>query len=160
MSEQRGWREAGCYVWRTRKPHAPIGLPFIGRHFAYGGETGSRYHRDLQHIRGGGSYSTLPKPWSDLDPKPYPLPCFFPNNRRFRQFQEKLYIRLLLPVYNVEHNKGNPRRITPRKAAQQRAERDAYGKITVVAHLALRWVIIGSVVGIAAYFLFGQGGVA
>lgn len=155
-----GWRQAGCYVWRTRKPHAPLGLPFVGRHFAYVGETGSRYHRDPQHVRGGGTYGAVAKPWSDLDPKVYPLPCLFPNSQRSRLFHEKLYTRILLPVYPTENNTGNPRRITSEHAQAQRAARDRLGKSVVIVQMLVRWLVSATVLSCALllYIHYGQGG--
>jgi hypothetical protein len=123
-SRARGWRECGCYVWRTRKPHAVLGLPLIGRHTAYVGETGSRYFRDQQHRFGDARYGASGKSWSDLGPKVYPLPCFLPHVKWCREVQEKIWIKLLMPVYNTEWNGGNPRRIKPIKAQQQRWARD------------------------------------
>jgi hypothetical protein len=129
-------------VWRTRKPHAFLGLPVIGRHTAYVGETGSRYFRDRQHRYGDSRYQAAGKPWSDLKPKVYPLPCLFPASPTARKIQEKLWIWLLLPVYNVEWNTKNPRRITPMKAQQQRWWREEHkavqrGAAAVRAALAL-----------------------
>jgi hypothetical protein len=158
MSQVRGWRRCGCYLWRTRKPHAIVGLGlrflvpvaiatawitwmlgnpvwwlafllplFSGRHNAYVGETGNRFFRDRQHIHGSYRYDTAGKPWSDLDPKVISLPCLFPSNELARAIQEKIYIWIFLPVYNVEWNTKNPRRIKPGKAEQQRWARDANG---------------------------------
>jgi hypothetical protein len=128
MSKTRGWRNCGCYAWRTRKPSAPIGLPFIGRHFAYVGETGSRRHRDVQHAAGGGTYNAVRKDWADLDPKVYPLPCPFPQWKWTRKAMETLYMFLLWPVYNDQKNKWNPRRISLNRARRQRIERDTVGQ--------------------------------
>lgn len=124
----KGWRTAGCYVWRTRKPGAPLGLPIIGRHFGYVGETGSRYHRDRQHIHGGGRYGAVAKPWADLAPRCYPLPCLFPRWKWGRKIQEWFWIKLLLPVYNDKHNRSNPRRIKLGRQEAQRWARDAAAK--------------------------------
>jgi hypothetical protein len=114
------WREAGCYAWRGQKYNGR------GRHFLYVGETGSRVHRDPQHLHGDAYYGAMPKPWSDLDPKVYPLPCFFPHNRAARRVQEFLWIMILFPAYNVVANRWrpNPRRITPWVAKAQRLERE------------------------------------
>lgn len=142
---RRTWRKAGCYLWRTRKPHAPIGLPLLGRHNGYVGQTNSRRRRDEQHQRGSLTYGTMPARWSDLEPKVYALPCLFPNWKRARLAQEWLWIKLLMPVYNVQHNRTNPRRITPRRAAAQRAERDRVHLGFNLGRLAVRWVI-GAVV--------------
>lgn len=121
----RGWRNAGCYVWRTRKPHAPFGMPIFGRHFAYAGQSNSRHHRDQQHRFGDPARGILPASWSDLDAKVYPLPMLFPSWKWARLQQERLWIGLLCPVYNVlEQPSWNLRRISRAEAARQRAARD------------------------------------
>jgi hypothetical protein len=145
MARRRTWREAGCYMHRTRKPHAPIGLPIIGRHTAYVGETGSRYHRDRQHRFGGGTYGATAKVYADLDLKIYPLPCLWPNWKAARKVQEWLYIKALFPVYNVQHNGTNPRRIKPRVAESQRWERDKQRELGLrtlnLGRVAVRWSV-------------------
>ncbi len=142
----RGWRERGLYVHRTRKPHAFLGLPIIGRHTAYVGETSSRYYRDRQHRYGGGTYGAIAKSYTDLDLKIYPLPCLFPGWKWARKVQEKFWILLLLPVYNVQWNKANPRRISPRQAESMRWARDAArGKLGVGVNLGravVRWALL------------------
>ncbi len=152
------WKKSGCYVWTARKPHALFGwslrflaplaaagmlalymldgpwplalatLAFSGRHVAYVGETSSRFFRDRQHRYGDSRYGAVGKDWMDLAPRVYPLPCLFPRWKWARKAQEKLYIFLLLPVYNTQWNKKNPRRITPTKAQIQRWGRDARSK--------------------------------
>ncbi len=99
-------------------------LKCSGRHIAYVGQTGSRSARDLEHIYGGGKFKALPKPWSDLKPRVYSLPSFH-WWKWSREFTERFWIVLLLPVYNVQHNTKNPRRIKPWVAQRQRAVRDA-----------------------------------
>jgi len=148
------WKTRGCYLWRTRKPHARFGLPlrfllpaclvaatmlhslgapwwpalvplfFSGRHNAYVGQTSSRRNRDRQHLYGDRRHGAAGKDWSDLDPKCYPLPCLFPRFKFWREFSESAWILFLLPVYNVRGNKRNPRRITPAKAGRQRIARE------------------------------------
>lgn len=118
------WRARGVYAWRCKKPHAPIGLPFIGRHWAYCGQSNSRRRRDREHLFGSVTYGTLPASWSDLAPKVYSIWILFPGWRRARLTQEWLWIKLLMPVYNDQHNRTNPRRISREKAARQRAARD------------------------------------
>lgn len=119
-----GWA-GGVYGYRTRKPGAWWGLPFIGRHWAYIGETTSFYHRGKQHIEGGGTYQAVRKNWSDLDPKCYCLPL--PSWKWLLRSVETLAIVLTWPVYNIQKNRWNPRRIPPWQAAAQRAARDAEG---------------------------------
>lgn len=131
-------------MWRTRKPSAPIGLPFVGRHFAYVGESNSRRHRDAQHLYGGGTYSSVPKHWADLDPKVYPLPCPFPQWAWTRKAMETFYVALFWPVYNDRKNRWNPRRISLTKQKQQRAERDMFGSKSVAAlSMVLRILAFG-----------------
>jgi hypothetical protein len=118
---------------------------FSGRHNAYVGHTKSRYFRDNQHRFGDSRYGAAGKPWMDLDAKVYPLPCLFPRNKLAREIQEKLWIFMLLPVYNVEWNTKNPRRIKPVKAQQQRWARQSkrWGWIMPrVARIALYGVVL------------------
>jgi hypothetical protein len=98
-------------------------LKCTGRHIAYVGQTGSRLHRDADHIFGRPSRGILPKPWSDLKPRAYALPSF-PWWKRSRELTEKGWIKLLRPVYNVQHNMKNRRRIKPWIAKTQRSMRD------------------------------------
>lgn len=119
------------YAYRTDKPAAVIRLPLFGRHWAYAGRTCNGVRRDLEHLTGGGRYNTVPKPWADLAPTRYVI---FRRKRRMEittKFLEVLTIRVLLPVYNVEYNRGNPRRIKPYVQKAQRAARNErnYGKI-------------------------------
>lgn len=136
------WRRRGVYVWRTDKPYALRCLPFIGRHFAYVGQSNSFRRRDREHLFGSMAYDSpvQAKPWSDLRPKRYAVPVLFPGWRWARERQEWLMIKLLLPVYNVQHNRTNPRRITPARALAQRAMRDrnrAARKVVAVIRAAL-----------------------
>ena len=100
------------YLYRTRRPSG------FGQHIGYIGVTNSPHYRDVQHR----AY----QPWSDLIACRYVIPLG--RVPRFLAcFLEALLIQLVLPVYNVQHNRGNPRRIKPWKA---RAQRDAryYGR--------------------------------
>ncbi len=153
MSRRRNWKQAGCYVWRTRKPHAFLGLPIIGRHTAYVGETSSRYHRDRQHRYGGGTYGHTAKMWADLDPKVYALPCLLPWWKPARKAQEKLWILLLAPVYNVQWNGWNPRRITPRQLERQRWARDASGMRVNVGRALSRGALTLGLLALAGWVL-------
>jgi hypothetical protein len=94
-----------------------------GRHIAYVGQTNNRSRRDVEHIFGSVKYGTKPKPWSDLQPRAFSLPSFH-WWKWSRELSEKLWIWLLLPVYNVQWNTLNPRRITPHRAEQHRKVRD------------------------------------
>jgi hypothetical protein len=119
------WKRQGCYMWRTRKPHAPLGLPVLGRHTGYIGQTGSRWHRDRQHLAGSVRWGAAKQPWSDLEPKVYPLPCLFPQWRWSRELSETLWTWLLCPVYSVEKQAPwNLRRISRARAARMREARD------------------------------------
>lgn len=139
---KKTWRNSGCYLWRTRKPSAFLGLPFIGRHNAYVGETSSRYFRDNQHLYGDSRYGTAAKPWSDLDPKAYPLPCLFPGWKWARKAQETIWIWLLCPVYNDRKQPPyNVRRIRPIKAQQQRWARQKTGIKVNVTRVAARYAL-------------------
>jgi hypothetical protein len=118
----------GIYLFRTRKPYAMIGLPVIGRHNGYTGQTRDYRLRWAQHIIGGGKYRAVPKSWSDLDPKPWrilPLPRWlFLHAPRVVDLLEAVCIFATAPVYNVQLNKGNLRRISLQRAAMQRRFRD------------------------------------
>jgi hypothetical protein len=130
----------GLYVWRTRKPHAILGLPFIGRHFAYGGMTNSYSCRELEHLTGRSprlrpAQYKVPANWSDLEPKCYrvlPLPDSWTNGRYGRvivKALESALIGLTCPVYNeTQQAPWNLRRISRARAARMRAERDTVGK--------------------------------
>lgn len=86
-----------------------------GRVNGYAGVTNSPFPRERQH--------RATQQWSDLDP----IFHFIPLGRvpRFvALIAEWLLIKATLPLYNVQHNRSNPRRITPRVARLQRAARD------------------------------------
>lgn len=115
-------RKSGIYIYRTRKPGAVFGVWFFGRHFAYVGETLSFYHRGKQHLLGGGNYDVKAKDWSDLKPKCYRIPL--PPWKWLLRSGETLVISLTWPVYNIQKNLWNPRRISPARARAQRLARD------------------------------------
>ncbi len=146
-------KRAGVYAYRTRKPHAPIGLPLIGRHWGYVGQTNSFYHRHAQHTRGGGTYNAIPKDWATLEPKRYILPCLFPHWRRARLMQEQLWIWLLWPVYNVQGNRWNPRRITPAAARRQREARIRTGSDFNLGRWLFRLALYAVLAGAAIAYL-------
>jgi hypothetical protein len=137
---------AGVYVYRTRKPGAPFGLPIIGRHFAYVGQS---KRLDIRHRQHSGKplpwdrYASTGQPWSDLNPVCYRLRL--PPWRWLLLLVEALLIGLLWPVYNIKLNKHNPRRITAYRAIQMRATRDALARHAGPTQLlartiaALRW---------------------
>jgi hypothetical protein len=148
----RGSR-GGVYVWRTRKPGALLGWPIIGRHFAYVGETSSFKHRERQHLGRpipNDPYASTGAAWCDLAPRCYRIPL---RGKWLRKIAEPLLVWTLFPVYNVQFNKHNPRRISRYRAIQMRATRDSRARrphaIALAARLvgALRWYhFVGSVV--------------
>ena len=142
------WR-GGAYVYRTRKPHAVLGLPVIGRHFGYVGESNDFDRREGEHLRGSTRYATpvAAKPWADLAPKCYRIPL--PDSRWLRRALEWLLIKLLMPVYNVKMNMTNPRRIRPWTAQEQRRRRDEKGIGYKVGVSLVRWVTLAAVAGLA-----------
>ena len=146
MSKYKG----GLYVWRVDKPHAFLGLPFVGRHFGYAGMTNSYYFRAQQHLNGSVRYGTVPARWSDLRPKCYhilPLPDWLLKSknkwrRRFVRLLETIMIGLLCPVYNeTQQAPWNIRKISKAKAAAQRAARDELGRAAVLAKAFIRSVV-------------------
>lgn len=120
---RKRWKRQGVYVWRVRKPHAVFGLPFIGRHFGYLGQSSSFYHRDRQHE---GKDSRHPAAsWSDLEPRVYRLPCLFPQWRWSRELSESAWTWLLCPVYpERKQPPWNLRKISRIRAANMREARD------------------------------------
>lgn len=154
------WRERGVYVWRCDKPYAVFGLPIIGRHFAYVGQSNNFRRRDREHLFGSLAYEAqvLPKPWSDLRPKRYAVPVLFPGWRRARLAQEWLMIKLLLPVYPVQHNRTNPRRITPARARAQRTMRDRKGsqRLIVGALRSATWISLWASIFTMIYWMVAR----
>lgn len=122
-------RGQGIYLFRTRKPHAPFGLPIIGRHNGYVGQSNNYARRYEQHIRGGGRYNVRMKHWSDLQPRFHrilPLPRWmFELTPWAVNMIEALCILVLLPVYNVKLNKHNLRRISLNRQRAHRFMRDS-----------------------------------
>lgn len=111
------WKYQEIYLYRTKRPSG------WGRHNGYTGRSCAPKIRDKQHRNGGRGKPAAS--WSDLDPQRYVL-------IRFKHFPEWgiipiewLCIKLTMPVYNDQHNRWNPRRISKRKAKAQRARRDA-----------------------------------
>lgn len=137
--------KAGVYIYRTRKPGALFGWPVVGRHVAYVGQTKSFGHRHRQHTgtpRPWDPYARTGQPWSDLNPVCYRIPL--PPWRWLLLLVEWMLIKTLLPVYNIKHNKTNPRKITAYRALQMRATRDKarmFGRAWWLARTvaALRW---------------------
>lgn len=143
-------RGQGIYLFRTRKPHAPFGLPIIGRHNGYVGQSNDYARRYEQHIRGGGRYNVRAKHWSDLRPRFHrilPLPRWmFDLTPWAVNVIEALCIFVLLPVYNVKLNKHNLRRISLQRQRAHRFMRDSTppGALRFVnsALTLLKWIAI------------------
>jgi hypothetical protein len=135
---------SGVYVWRTRKPGAILGWPILGRHTAYVGQSSSFAHRRRQHLGKPApwdAYATTGQPWADLSPRCYEIPL--PPWKWLRLLVEWALIKVLFPVYNVKHNKANPRRISQPRAIQMRMQRERAGSgsfgLGVRMVGALRW---------------------
>lgn len=97
------------YVYRTRR-HRGWGV-----HNGYTGITNHPRLRDRQHQA---------KPWYDLVTRRHCV-CIGVMPRFLGLALEYLLIKLTLPVYNVQHNSTNPRRVKPWDAKSQRLARDA-----------------------------------
>lgn len=124
-------RYGEVYAYRTLKPWLAV---VFRRHFAYVGKTRNPGMRDLEHRAGGGRYGQTAKDWADLDPRRYVV-WSSPDVRDWRlSLMEWIFIRILLPVYNVQHNTGNPRRVKPWKAKEYRAAR----RRGIPRHLSVR----------------------
>lgn len=148
----------GVYVWRTRKPHAVLGLPIIGRHFAYGGKTNSFRRRGKEHIEGSTQYEVevRAKPWADLDPKVYEIRL--PDWGWLRTLMEPLLIAILCPVYNVQlQPPWNIRKISKKKAEAQRWRRDQFGATIKLVSTIGRWTVY-AVIAYLAWKIWGPNG--
>lgn len=156
--QKRRWYERTreeVYAYRTDKPHAPLGLPIIGRHWGYGGRTNNPRRRHQEHVLGGGPYGAVAKPWSDLRPRRFVIFRMKSRTELMTHFLEWLVIKILLPVYNVDMNYTNPRRITPKAQAAQRFARDQFGTTARLTKLGLRWLLLAALV-LAAWFVVGR----
>lgn len=129
-------RPGEIYGYRTLRPsrRGP-------RHWAYVGKTRGAAYRHRQHMGiklVTDRFDSPGQPWNDLDPKRYVLW----KSRRVRGWRlalmELIFIRALSPVYNVQMNIGNPRRIPLRTAERQRRRRDA-GQYVGVTVARARW---------------------
>lgn len=156
---KHSWKTRGCYAVRTRKPHAPLGLPIIGRHWAYVGITSSRYHRDRQHAFGDSRYAASGQAaWSDLSPRWYSLPCLFPGSRWAREAQEYLWTWLLCPAYPVPKQPPyNFRKISRNAAQNQRWARDRRRARNPLRNLVVDILVtsVRLVIGLSAIGLLG-----
>jgi hypothetical protein len=160
MGRQRGRWDRTCeeiYVYRTDKPSAVLGLPVIGRHFAYGGRTNDPKARHAEHMTGRSRRTLVGRqqPWSDLRPRRYVV-----FRRKYRtewmtDLLERVVIKGLLCVYNhMDRASWNPRYVSPRQAAAQRRTRDSLGKRKAAGlRLVLRWAIYLSILSVICYLL-------
>lgn len=150
-----GYRGAGVYLFRTRRPGLAGQLPgyvaptaaavsttilltagwwwpagllpllLFSRHTAYIGESTAVRLRRDAHLHGSTRWKTAAKPWADLDPTWYFLPL--PRAKWVLRSVETLGIVLFWPVYNHQKNRWNPRRIPLSSAKRQREQRDRLG---------------------------------
>lgn len=142
------------YAYRTDKPHAPLGLPIIGRHWGYGGRTNNPRRRHTEHVIGGGPYGHTQKPWADLRPRRFVIFRMKRRTELMTHFLEWLTIKILLPVYNHDMNLTNPRRITLKAQKAQRFARDQFGTTARLTKMGLRWLLLAAVL-VAAWFVWG-----
>lgn len=151
MSEKTSGQ--GVYLFRTRKPHAPFGLPVLGRHNGYVGQTNSYARRYEQHVHGGGRYRVRAKEWADLQPRFYrilPLPQWLFEWAPWAvNALEALCIFALMPVYNDKLNRWNLRRISIKRQRAHRFMRDSTprGVLTFIntTLTLMKWIVVASV---------------
>jgi len=146
--------QSGVYAYRGLKPGARFHIPIISYQWLYVGETKRRTLRDQQHRYGDRRYQVDPKPWSDREPRQalwIPLPPW----RWLLRSVETLVILALWPVYNVQKNRWNPRRIHPITAIRHRAERDVGGRPLWVGPF---WYV--AILGLGVYAWIKLGGMA
>lgn len=112
-------RKPGIYLVRTDKHLHPA-----RRENAYVGRSNNVPLRTLQHL--GKSRGAKAKSWTDLNPRWHVLrlPWWLGWTWVLAPL-EAAAILLLMPRYNHQLNKGNPRRVQLSAQARQRAERDA-----------------------------------
>ncbi len=123
--------DGGCYVWRTNKPGAIKGWWFVGRHFAYVGETVDHVQRSREHVQGGGRYRSRAKDWSDLRPTCYRI--YLPSWKGLLRSIESILIYTLCPVYNIAKQPFyNFRRIPRWQARMQRNARNMESRWRIV----------------------------
>lgn len=120
-------RYGEIYLYRVRKPGAILGLPVLGRHNGYIGQTRNPRARHGEHMNGGGRYGGPAAPWSDLAPRRYVLFRMTHCPQWLLNLAERVAIWALFPVYNDKMNRHNPRRISRPRARRQRLARDVTG---------------------------------
>jgi hypothetical protein len=147
-------RPAAIYVWRTRKPGAILGLPIIGRHFAYVGQSRNLAMRKREHLYGGGRYRQEAARWSDLEPKMYVLLKLPFCPQWLLNVLEVMFIQLLWPVYNDRFNRQNLRRISRRRSRNARTRREVTGQrwapVPTVGTLIMYLILIAAGLGVWA----------
>jgi hypothetical protein len=142
------------YAYRTRKPGAIMGLPFLGRHWAYVGQTRNPKMRHREHLYGGGRYGRMPASWSDLKPKKYVLFRLRYCPQWMLSGVELFFILVLWPAYNHVGNKANPRRISIKRARRARIRRDVAGVLWMPV---LTWMhFIWGLILFALFILWGN----
>jgi len=139
-------RRPGIYLVRTRK-HAGR-----TRENGYVGLSNHWERRRLDHL-GQGRYGTAAKPWTDLDPRWHVLRLPWWLGFRWTLAPiEFVAIKVLMPRYNVTHNRANPRRVPLAVQRLQRAQRDM-GRVSGAARLVAwrpTWVqVLGGVLVLA-----------
>jgi hypothetical protein len=140
------------YAYRTRKSHAVLGIPFLGWHWGYVGQTRNPKARHGEHMNGGGRYGKEAAAWSDLSPRRYRIFHMRRCPQWLLNFVEFLAIRFLCPVYNEKLNRGNPRRISRKRARRQRSMRMRLGWAPALhlGHIFLALVWLAIIVGVIA----------
>lgn len=80
-----------------------------------------------EHQFGGGRYGSAAQPWSDTIIEWRVLHSSRRMTALGLHLREWINIKCRLPLYNIQMNRANPRRIPPWTARNQRATRDAIG---------------------------------
>ena len=121
-------RRPGIYLVRTRKHRHPS-----RRENGYVGLSNNLEMRRADHL-GTGRYGVAAKHWTDLDPVWHwlRLPWWL-GWRWCLAPLEYVAIRALLPRYNVIHNLGNPRRVSPARQRLERQARDGHRPSAITA---------------------------
>lgn len=115
-------RRAGIYLVRTNKHRGR------GRENGYVGRSNYVDLRTECHLGRCQHKTHYEKSWADLDPRWHwiKLPWWL----AFKPVQvllESIAIKVLMPRYNVQQNRHNPRRVPLKDQARQRAQRDRTG---------------------------------
>lgn len=148
------WRTPGeVYAYRTRKAGAFLRVPVVSYHWGYVGQSRRPDIRHLEHTVGGGRYGKPPSSFSDLEPRRYVLFRMKRCPQWLLNGAEYFFIKVLLPVYNEKMNRGNPRRVSRKRAIRARARRDAGMKYTPLPsfiHLVMFMVALATLLGMVA----------